>query len=147
MAMLWRETTKQKNAGVKYLIMALVLALASCATSVPVVGQFTGAKDDFMGSATSTLSKGTMQLQSQEGLTCDGTLTRPTLASGTGSIRCSDGRTGTFVFTKNNYNGGTGFGALSDGEKFRFSFGNQVRQMSVHCEQGSDSSKCTETSY
>ncbi len=132
----------------KLIPVLLALVVSACTgVTVPVVGQFSSTKDDFMGSATATLSDGTMKVQSESGLMCDGTLTRPSVASGTGTLRCSDGRTGTLVFTKSGNEGGIGFGTLSDGEKFRFAFGSEVRQVTERCEQGSSMSTCTRTRY
>ncbi len=121
---------------------AIPLLLTGCAVTMPVTGSI-GGKDDFMGTATATLSDGTLQVVSQSGLTCTGTLTRPSLVQGTGTIQCSDGRTGHFVFVKTNENGGTGIGSLSDDSKIRFSFGNDMRGATVHCNKSSDSMSCT----
>ena len=116
--------------------------VSACAVTAPVVGQFTTAKDDFMGQATASLTEGTLSIQSQAGVTCTGTMTRPSTVSGSGRINCSDGRTGTFVFTKNNEYGGTGFGSLSDGEKFRFLWGNNVGSR-ARCDKDDTSVACS----
>ena len=120
----------------------ILLSLTGCSVTLPVTGSL-GGKDDFMGSVTATSSDGTLQVVSQSGLNCTGTLTRPTLVQGTGTLRCSDGRTGNFVFVKTNEQGGTGVGSLSDGTKIRFSFGNDMRGSTVHCEKDSHSTSCT----
>ncbi|MER1940631.1 hypothetical protein ABS755_07975 [Castellaniella sp. FW104-16D08] len=128
-------------------ITALILsaALSGCAVTVPVVGNFAGqSTDDFMGSATAGVGDGTMQIMSQQGVSCTGTLHRPSTVSGTGTLKCDDGRTGTFVFTKSNYNGGTGFGKLSDGTKVRFSFGTDVHRATTRCDQNGSSTTCTQ---
>ena len=109
------------------IMLTAALVLAGCSITAPVVGQFTGSKDEFMGQATAGVSDGTLHIRSQSGITCGGTIIRPSTISGDGEIRCSDGRTGKFVFTKSNERGGTGFGTLSDGEKFRFLWGSDVR--------------------
>jgi cold shock CspA family protein len=120
----------------------ILLFSTGCAVTIPVRGSI-GGKDDFMGTAIATLSEGNMQVISQSGLTCTGVLTRPSLVQGTGTIKCSDGRSGNFVFVKTNDNGGTGIGSLSDGAKIRFSFGNDMRGSTVHCDKDSDSASCT----
>lgn len=119
------------------------ILLAGCAVTAPVVGQFSTAKDEFMGEASAAMyGTGTLRIRSQSGVGCTGTLERPSsLVSGEGELQCSDGRKGTFVFTKTNEMGGTGFGTLSDGEKFRFLWGNEVKR--VRCDKDDSSVVCS----
>lgn len=125
-------------------IFAVITALTvtGCAVTAPVVGQFVGSKDEFMGQATAGFSEGTLRIRSQSGVACTGTMTRPSTVSGEGEMRCSDGRTGAFVFAKSNEYGGTGFGTLSDGEKFRFLWGNDVRGR-ARCDREPDAVACS----
>lgn len=126
--------------ALKTIPILCVVLLTGCTTTLPVVGQFSTSKDTFMGEAVAGLNDGTMRVRSQNGLLCQGTLTRPSLVSGDGKLSCSDGRTGTFVFTKKTEASGDGFGTLSDGEKFRFHFGGGLRQSK--CDFTGDSAEC-----
>ncbi|WP_417276390.1 hypothetical protein [Castellaniella sp.] len=128
------------------LIAACTALLAGCAHTSAVVGQFSGTKDEFMGEASAAMwGEGTLHIQTQAGVTCEGTLVRPrSLESGNGKMHCSDGRTGTFVFTKSNTYGGTGFGSMSDGERFRFNWGNDVRRANSQCEKSGSTVSCTQ---
>lgn len=126
-------------------VATLTAMLAGCAHTSPVVGQFSGSKDEFMGEASAAMwGEGSLHIQTQAGVTCDGTLVRPTsLVSGNGKLHCSDGRTGTFVFTKSNEYGGTGFGSMSDGERLRFNWGSDVRRANSQCEKSGSTVSCT----
>ena len=98
------------------------LGLAACSVTLPVTGAMEDGTETFTGSATGYMDhSGTLQITTNNGLTCAGQFVYVTERNGSGTFNCSNGQSGPFQFVSAG-NHGTGTGRLG-GRPFTFTFG------------------------
>ena len=105
-------------------VVACVMLLMYLATpvysiSLPVEGSIKNSDETFTGTAEVHLTGGgTLVLETNRGVTCDGEFINETSQKGSGAVTCNDGRLGTFEFVA------TGLSGSGDGliEKDHFVF-------------------------
>ena len=98
--------------------------LASCSTSLPVVGQMQRSEETFNGAVAVSGYRGgsgELTILSNHSVTCRGGFTYITHRRGEGVLNCDDGRTGPFHLSGVGASG-SGYGDL-DGQRFTFTFG------------------------
>ena len=103
------------------------VALASCSTSLPVVGQMQRSEETFKGAVAVSGYRGgsgDLVLMSSRNVTCHGGFTYISNRRGEGVLDCDDGRTGPFHLAGVGASG-SGYGDL-DGQRFTFRYGRET---------------------
>ena len=106
------------------LLLAATGLLASCTTTLPIVGQMERSPETFSGSVTGSGysgGSGELTLVSSAKSTCRGAFVYTTRRRGEGVLNCDDGRSGPFHVSGAGAQG-SGYGELS-GRRFTFTFG------------------------
>ena len=106
------------------LLIVASVSLASCTTTLPIVGQMERSPETFDGSVTGSGysgGSGELTLVSSGRSTCRGNFTYTSRRRGEGVLRCDDGRSGPFHVSGAG-SSGSGYGDLS-GQRFTFTFG------------------------
>ena len=113
----------------RVLLLLFCATLSGCVT-VPVVAK-TSTGEKFLGSATASLTSGTFELTSVDGLRCWGTYDQwdPSTTLRV-DFKASDGRYGTALIARDSTGtSGIGTGKANDGTTFDFYMGNSINQI------------------
>lgn len=119
----------------KYLILPAILCLSAC-TTYPISGTIAKTGERFAGTTTPTYGTSTLNITTDNGVSCTGSYIAPKTISrydgitANGTIICDDNREGTFTLVGDGFDG-EGFGKFSNGQKFDFTYGNVSRVKSV----------------
>lgn len=103
-------------------LIAAAALLAGCSMTLPLQGSLEEGDETFSGTATGhSDGGGTLQIESNRGLSCRGTFVYVTSRNGRGTFNCSNGMSGPFDFVSTGTRG-TGAGRIG-GRRFTFTFG------------------------
>jgi hypothetical protein len=108
--------------NMRVVIVLALLALGACSRTLPVSGSMEDGSETFTGTSTANGDRtGTMTVQSNKGLSCQGDWSYISEHFGRGVMSCNNGQSGPFEF-----NGvgphGSGTGRLGD-RRFVFRYG------------------------